>query len=305
LKIGYNFIIRQEEMTMIKRLINIIITIFLSASFMTTAHADVVIENDFFQRNRDRTVSVANPDWGGRWGGNMFMVNSPSGSVAPKINPGSSESMQDFVEMVDGVPVYEELTFNNGDIISLTAAYRHNGRYWGLMTYSHRYSPSGWIPMDELLAVYTGGEFMGENSDKFYRYTGSFDTVKEAEVLVFWQWPGSDREKRVIDNIFTEEQIIDMVRITNTYKDSEGREWVRAWVSEGWNEGYGGWICLVDPANTGNIPAFHPAPAPRIWVSEGEYEDFPYAVATGVIVGGTAVIIAGFIMFASRKRQKA
>ena len=78
--------------------------------------------------------------------------------------------------------------------------------------------------MDDLLVMYTAGDFKEENKDKFYPYKGNFNKIKMAKNLVIWQWPGSDREKRSIE--MSGIKIIN-IDADNACVDVEGREWVQ------------------------------------------------------------------------------
>jgi hypothetical protein len=211
-----------------------------------TAHADVVMGNDFAERNNNHLVYL----------NRTFIVESPRGYVIQRKRPGSIGTIGD--------------KYNNGELIYISATILYNGNYWGVLPYSHTHSPPGWIKMDELLLTYASSDFWNENFNSFYKYTGNFEAFLEAEELVFWQWPGSDREKKVIENIFTEEQM-NTVRIDRTYKDEDGREWIYAWIDDGWRDGYGGWINLTDPGNINDLSPFKPAPEPVKWVPNTEH----------------------------------
>jgi len=123
--------------------------------------------------------------------------------------------------------------------------------------------------------MYLRQDFEAENRGAFYPYSGSYDALFAADRLVLWQWPGSDREKRVLDkgNI-----TIHSVNATHAYTDDEGREWgyVRIeykyddweWVGRFHEES---WVCFSEPTNS-RIPSFNPAPAPLRWSPGGNYE---------------------------------
>jgi hypothetical protein len=305
---------------MIKRFIAAFAVVILSAVQFTAlfalfalfAHADVVMDNDFFMKNREKTIQVTNDEWGGRWGGVMFIVESPNGYVAPKMKPGSREGMPSFVEMRGGEPFFEELTFENGSIIAISHAYRHRGEYWGVMTYSHTYSPPGWVRMDELLLVYTSGDFGSENFERFYRYTGDFDAVLSADRIVVWQWPGSDREKMVFERADLEEGIGEagwdftplnfdsFLNFRHTYKDKDGREWGNVFS----NVTGSGWFCLSDPENNSDIPAFHPAPESRPWVSGADYENESQASTVATIIAAVMLITVAAILIKHRVKNR-
>ena len=180
--------------------------------------------------------------------------------------------------------------FKNGEIITITHTYLHNGKYWGVMSFSHTYQPPGWIPMDELLVAYDFRAFEALNNDVFYTYTGSSDAILSSDRLVLWQWPGSDGEKRIIDDEYFK---IKDIAIHRAYMDEDGREWGYASIdleyvySDGIGEEILGdayydrqtetsylveWICLSDPGNS-NIPSFNPAPKPANWSPDGIYDE--------------------------------
>jgi hypothetical protein len=74
-----------------------------------------------------------------------------------------------------------------------------------------------------------------------------------------WPWPGSDREKEILDWSINDANFT----VSHAYKDNEGREW-------GYTARWGtGWICLADPENS-RIPVFNPAPTPLRWSPDGD-----------------------------------
>jgi len=237
---------------MIKHLCIVFAFVFFLISPLT-ASADVVFGNEFFYENTDITEKI----------NARFVVNSPLGFVIPKEEPGSERGVStefgyrsgwedDDIEKQSG-PVY---VFQNGEIIRIDAILLYNGEYWGVMEVSHLYQPPGWIPMDELLIIYDPRDFEWENKDNFYTYTGSYDAVLSANKLVLWEWPGSDREKRIIEN---NETISKLANVVYAYKDKDGREWGKTSHMEGW-------ICLSDPENS-KIPAFYLGSEPTNWLS--------------------------------------
>lgn len=194
------------------------------------AYADAIFGNQFFYENEDRTEQIS----GGRFG-RGFMINSPSGYVIPTDEPGSENGIPSSFGYYSGwgyedidEPEEDIFVFRNGEIVSIEATYLHDGRYWGVMSPSHRYQPPGWVLMDDLLVIYQTEDFERENSDSFYTYTGSYDAVLAARRLVDWQWPGSDREKRIInDNI---QRYAD---VRYAYMDEEGRECGKQYLEDG------------------------------------------------------------------------
>ncbi len=236
-----------------KRFIRVLMVIIFFA-FPITLHADVVGGNDFFYENEDKTEII-----GEEYHGKSFIINSPLGYVIPKEEPGSGKGIptdkgysNHFGEKAPDTDVF---IFKNGEVKTIKAVYLYNGEYWGVMSPSHIYQPPGWVLMDDLLMRYELKDFEIEN--QIYTYTGNYDFLS-VDKLVFWQWPGSDREKVVI----TDEDILKMCSIENAYMDSEGREWGK--IAHGW-----GWVCLSDPENKTDIPSFNPALKPVKWSHDG------------------------------------
>jgi len=247
--------------------------VFLLASPIVV-RADIISGNDFLYELKKNGEKVE--ELGTWYYGKRFSVNSPSGYVIPKEKPGSEKGVTPsgyYPHYSDKDKPYKishkkEFVFINGETIIITHTYLHNGEYWGVMPPTHSYQPPGWVLMDDLLMIYDQQDFEEENTDKFYTYTGSYDAVLSAKRLVVWQWPGSDKEKRIIDE---KDTIIECANVLNkyvnvlyAYKDNEGREWSNTAIMDGW-------ICLSDPQNS-SIPAFHPALQSAKWSSDGIYD---------------------------------
>ncbi|HNX14569.1 MAG TPA: hypothetical protein PK854_07500 [Oscillospiraceae bacterium] len=238
---------------MVKRFICILVVIIFFA-FPLTLHADMVLGNDFFYENEDKTEDR---------GGN-FIINSPSGYVIPSDEPGSGKAISsnkaykwNIYGQVFETWEYGIFVFENGKYCAIDAIYLYNGEYWGLMYPYHGYQPPGWVLMDDLSMIYQNEDFEKENKDSIYEYSSSFD-ASSIEKLVLWKWPGSDREECIIDDEYTVKSFAEDVDFA--YKDSEGREWgkIRAY-----------WVCLSDPENKTNIPSFNPARNPIKWSYDG------------------------------------
>jgi len=247
--------------TMVKRLCAFVV-VFV-AVLAGTVFADVVWGNGFLNRNEDKAQRLKH---------HTFIVNSPKGYVIPQQEPGEakdsviSRCSRDSKKKVKTIlPKFE-----NSDVLIMESVYIHKGKYWGVMRYRHGYDWPGWVPMDHLLMIYsTHWDFERENRGEFYEYTGSYDVVTSSEKVVVWQWPGSDREKKIIKNgvyAFTFSLNIDEHYRNLAYKDKEGREWVktRYRIGEPRGQTFTGWVCISDPQNT-NIPAFNPASPPVKW----------------------------------------
>jgi len=238
---------------MIKRFCIVFALLILLISPLT-AYADVVFGNDFFYENQENTKEI----------NTRFIVNSPLGYVIPEEEPGSQGGIstewgyrsgwgdEDMKEQSG--PVF---VFQNGEIVIIDAILLHNGEYWGVMSPSHQIQPPGWIPMDELLIMYDHSDFEWENQRNFYQYTGRYDAVLKATKLVLWEWPGSDRERRIIEDKNT---ISKLANVLYAYQDKDGREWGKTSHLEGW-------ICLSDPENN-EIPAFYLGSEATKWFPE-------------------------------------
>ena len=242
---------------MIKKLL-ILISIVCLLTRTIAVFADVVHGNDFYYRNSDKMERIGERSYGRR-----FIINSPNGYVIPKEEPNSQKAVPSGMGYRSGwggsdIDDPEDIIFifKNGEIFTIEAVYLCDGEYWGVMVPSHRYQPTGWVLMDELLMIYDRPYFEAENMQNFYEYTGSYEAVLSAKKLVQWHWPGSDREKRIVES-----DISEYADVLYAYKDKDGREWGKTKYSE-W------WICLSDPENS-DILSFYPAPKPTKWAADG------------------------------------
>ena len=242
---------------MFKRLLLVISVIALLTPPLASplsVRADAVMGNEFYSKNRDKTETLSG--WRGWLRGKIYIINSPSGRVIPREEPGSYNGIPTTLGYRNGygyedyVPSGDVWAFTNGTRIALEAAYLLDGEYWGIMPPSHMYQPPGWIRMDEILVSYTNSDFYDANKDNFYDYTGDCNAGLTAKSLVLWPWPGTDQEKIIIGD---KESITNHANIIYACVDKEGREWGMS--------GSMMWICLSDPENK-NIPSFYPAPAP-------------------------------------------
>jgi hypothetical protein len=232
--------------------------------------ADVVFGNDFKLEKRDKIITPER---------SRFVVNSPDGYVIIQDKPGSKNDMIKYIQSQwpgskdDKDSIKKAITFENGQEFIIDGVYNHKGEYWGVMPVGHHVSYPGWVRMDDLLVIYTREDFEAEHKNDIYDYYGKMDS--SLKKLVIWEWPGSDRAKRVLDD--KDVKIGDFSPVKSAYKDSDGREWgyieIRYrvemyWLGLSWN----GWICLDDPENS-NLPAFNPAPEPVKWLP-GAFQGF-------------------------------
>ena len=210
----------------------ILVSMVILLSSTSMVYADVISGNDFIFEHVNKTQRISEHE---------YIANGPSGYVSAKKRPGADE---------------ETIKYENGEVIIISHVYLHKGEYWGTWLY-HGVAVDGWVLMDCVLRAYSLYDFNNEYETSFYTYTGSYDAVLSAEKLIIWQWPGSEREKRVVDNPSHYANYHSSYLKEYTYMDNEGREWGYAFLD--------GWFCISDPENLTNIPAFYPAPEPMKW----------------------------------------
>ena len=231
---------------MIKRFFILLVVVCLLAP-STVAYADVVWENSFYDEHKSEIKTLTRK---------RFYANGPEGYITFMEAPGADVD-------ISNSPA-GRATYDNGSEFTLDGIYIYKGEYWGGNADNGHYSKIvGWVQMNHLLVVYIPADFAEENEDVFYKYTGNFDTVYAAGRLVLWQWPGSDREKRVLDSGSYKDA---KISARYAYKDGEDREWgyIRINNTEGW-------VCLTEPSSI-NIPAFYPAPPPAKWSPDGVFK---------------------------------
>jgi hypothetical protein len=199
-----------------------------------TAHADIIAPKRIVYPvhvRQDECVDV----------NRNFYANGENGYVSVKNAPSSKEEVTEI---------------KNNSVLSISCEHNYEGEFWGFMEMGRI---TGWVPMKQLLLIYDLVSFTEEYRDKFYPYVGDYETLKMAEKIILWPWPGSGR---VEAKMIIEAKRIENVRISHAYKDNDEREW--GFIN---NIQYGNhndvWVCISDPAN-GAIPAFNP-PKPIIW----------------------------------------
>jgi len=242
-----------REFGEMKRFISVLAIIIFFALPMTL-HADIVMGNDYFNITDGADVDKIIDSYDGI--GKRFIINSPKGYVIPKENAGSNKGI--FSPYINNSP-YDVVVIPNGAYVNIKAVVLYKGKYWGVNPPGHDRYPRFWFLMDDLLMIYQREDFEKENEENIHVYTGDSDAVLSAEKLVVWQWPGSDREKKIIED---KETIGKCDGILFAYKDNEGREWGKSNYAQGW-------ICLSDPENNSNITMFYPAPEPVKWSHDG------------------------------------
>jgi len=221
-----------------------------------------------------------------------FVANAPRGYLFKEPKADSKQEREAFIDYFGEDPPWPK--FENGTVVHIEEVYLYKGRYWGVTPTGHLHSNPGWIPMEYLLQIYNHNDFEKENSGKFYEYTGNYNAIYQAKKVVFWQWPGSDREKKIY---FDYGKYLDIER-NKAYRDMDGREWGKAYYNTyRGRRFFEGWVCLSDPENI-NIPAFNPAPEPVKWVPPDIHDrsSAPMLIIILVIVlaAATAVLVMVF-----------
>jgi len=275
------------------------------------AFADAISGNDFSFKNEDKIINLERT---------RFIINSPEGYIIIKDEPDSQRDMIKYMKEIwsgwDEEHIKSILTFNNGQEFTVYGVYNHNGEYWGIMPSSHYISYPGWVRMDDLRVIYTREDFEDEYKNEIFNYTGNKDASLKTKKLVIWEWPGSDRAKRIQDD---EEFKIEDVSVKSAYKDSDGREWGYVEIRYDYephhsNLAWNGWVCIDDPENS-NIPAFNPAPEPVKW-SPGDFQGFKIAdkakpsssdifLYIPLIIGSAAILsFVGIFVFIKLRKYK-
>ena len=220
-----------------------------------------------------------------------FYANGRNGFVSVMIEPDSRR---------------EIASVENGKVSQIYYTYNHNGRIWGVYDVEVPGKPyhewlRGWVLMDDLLAVYDSISFEEEYWDELYTYTGSIDTLFEAQEVVFWEWPGSGIVTKVWgESILTNPEVVFWARMHEypAYLDADGREWI-AFPSKQW-------ICLSDPSNR-DIPVSNPAPEPVLRQPGDGHSGLPGGLTLPVLiiilVAALAIVTAVLIRIFWKKNK--
>ena len=254
---------------MLKRFFVILVLCFFLTPTLVV-YADLIAEtkNDFYARHESQIVYL----------GRSFVANGEDGTVAIRYEPGSKNDIGQL---------------QNGEIVYILYSCLYDEDFWGFTT-----EYSGWVQLDQMLVLYDYVAFEKAHLDELYSYNGDYTEIKEARSAIAWPWPGAD------DFLWTIEDLdITNFYVTYAYKDEQGREWGFVPYLYG-NRNV--WVCLSDPLNR-DLPVFHPAPKPDLWVFETVHVDikqyapeneFPALyvifVLVFVLVAGTAVLIRMF-----------
>jgi len=248
-------------------------------------YADMVFGNAFANQNSDKIKSVADEGFRSK----RFIANSPSGYIIPKVEPGSKKGISPsfyYPRWNDQyvITLKNEFAFINGELIDITHTIFHNGQYFGVMAPTHSYQPPGWVLMDELLLVFDRDNWEEKHRmDFYYDQNHNLETIYAAKQIVFWLWPGSDREKWIL-NCTLDEFNFQNIWLDYSYKDHNDKEWGKIVIKYSYRsrpssdtDGFpierydSGWVYLSDPENS-NIPAFYPAAAGIKWSPEGKID---------------------------------
>lgn len=215
-----------------KRILTLLLSTIMLAFPIVNASADVIVEpeDDFYSRHRNQCEYLSR----------RFYANGDDGYVSMLSEPGSRKEIS---------------VVKNGETLVIQYTYDYHGERWGV-----GYS-SGWAPMRDFILVYDSISFYEDHKDEFTDNKFDLNVLLDAELVVFWTWPGSGEinmdykpsaSNRDLESIWLDAEYC--------YKDDEGRVW-----------GYipyfyavrSQWVCLSDPSDK-NIPAFNEASAPSL-----------------------------------------
>ncbi len=215
-----------------KHILRIFLCALLVSILSGAALADVIWEpnDDFYQSNSEQCKYV-NRD---------FFANGKSGYLEVFKKP-------------DG----ENVGFaDNSKLLHVQFSYEKSGEVWGVIEYSKEndkiipadYSLdtfSGWVKMSELIVKYDYLAFENDYGSSFVPYDGDYSTLKGAEKVVMWTYPGSGEISGTLDDIS------DDFAVGSAYTDESGTKWGYVGYYYGMKNF---WICMDDPANE-NLPA--------------------------------------------------
>ncbi|MDR0489805.1 MAG: hypothetical protein LBH28_00970 [Oscillospiraceae bacterium] len=215
-----------------------------------------------------------------------FCANGREGFISVKTEPGSSEE----VERIE-----------NGEVFNISFTYNNKGEQWGVITHYDTEEPfnqwrTGWIPMDSLLLVYDYISFDEDHQDEFYQYSGDYESLYDADDIVFWTWPGSGEIAMTFGESGQRNPDLerDWLVAEHAYKDSDGREW--GFIPYFYAH-KNTWVCLGSPSNH-DIPAFNPPPKPELWQPGDTYIARGWLstllIMAAILVVGAAVLIRIF-----------
>ena len=265
--------IMNEPIKSIRYVMPILLFVCMIFTFAPFARADVISEpsNDFYNRHREECSHI----------GRSFYANGEGGSISLLKEPGSKSAV---------------MTIDNGDTLYIDFTYNYRGEDWGIASFydpdkSYNEWPNGWVPMDQLLLVYDYLAFDNDHEEEFYAYKGGYDSLKAADVIYMWSWPGSGETVGTL--VYEDSRFME---INTAYKDDAGREWgfIGYWYG---NRNF--WVCLSDPAND-SIDAFNPAPEPALWqptnpTGDSQNKDM-IVPALAIILVSCIVIVTGVLI---------
>lgn len=239
----------------------LILAVLMMFALPAPVYADVVFGNDFAYQHENELTQLDR---------SAYIVNSPEGYIIAQLEPGQSEVVAgEQYESTIGPPQAgaELMRFENGELIYLSRYYLYRGNeYWGVTPVSHSSSYAVWVPMDEVMVAYTGDDWYEAHQDACFEVSSNQTQYFEESEVALWSWPGSSREKTILET-----KDLDIV-LEHTYADSEGRSWGYVRADLMYRFSYYGWVCLDDPSNKTDIPAFFPEPDPQPWEPYVTYE---------------------------------
>ena len=261
---------------MIRRSLSVLLLAIIALAFPLTARADVIVGpdyNSFYSRNYDKCVYL----------GRNFYANGSDGHVSLRNRPGA---------LLKGYKV------QNGTILHISFTCNFNGEIWGATQIYEpdkhpSQSPSGWMPMNDLLLAYDHISFEESHRDEIYTRLDVYESMPAKRDIVFWAWPGSGEIVHTLEAKWrssTEHEQNFLSGEKLAYKDFEGREWVFIPYLFG---RVNAWVFIDDPDNT-DIPVFNPAPAPEPW--RPRPEDFGQQISGMQLPVIIAILVALLVL---------
>jgi len=182
--------------------------------------------NVFFQQHEEDMIKQERT---------RFLVNEPDGTSVVRAEPVLTGEV--LTHWYCG-----PLKYPNGTEVFIDYACFHNGEYWGLVANAPPIAPTnyppGWVPMENLLAIFTNADFIDTHRDKLYRHSGELmvilrgaaEKLDDFTYIILWEWPGSEVEKNLVKIHTSRFSAVANALVKNNtsdiaYIDEAGREW--------------------------------------------------------------------------------
>ena len=170
------------------------------------------------------------------------------------------ESEEGFVSVLEEPGTGKELAqIPNEDYLFINHTYELEGELWGNALVKDWQSQDGesfygWVPISQLIPLYTTASFAEEFGSEFYSEGRDLANLDIDFFPIVWTWPGSG----VTAPIFSHYEDVDLQdKFQTFYLDDQGREWGFLDTSRLVDiYRFDGWVCVSDPLND-QIEAFN------------------------------------------------